>query len=532
MFRDASRSPPFRSLTIVDEENSLALASPHRYETRVASIEDLAHEPVEGTRVDARIGDAKLHRGVPLQPSNSPLSQKEGLALPKVELREVATALRSPALDDAALDGSAPDSAASDIAAPACRNEASMALVLALQNPAREAQNAASSPARDDDVGPSLGSRQPGCVSGNDALQPTDPRVAGPLGALSQERREARRGVASPEVDSTSSLQPAAPWSGAEVPAGEDPEPPCAAAVGGEPASAPAFAEAEGRAPLLLLEGAKPLPNVSMPGNVSASETIDSAPRPCLARITEVSGTEAGGDAPFPLLPTRQLASPGATGSSSAFGHLSPLISEGEKVVFRVDAAFVVPLYEWENWSIVLQARALKVLLSEYVDPSDSVTSAIRSISPRRVCPDTISSAVRTLVRAVRNCRPLVEGRWVLHADASNTGIGGFLSLCGYKKRAVAFAFRRLSKKEKKLNITERETLAVMYCLDEFRPLTRRSDVLVRSDNTSVCDYFDDYCAPLARKLNIAFERDAFRIDLCHISGDRNIVADALSRAE
>ncbi len=119
---------------------------------------------------------------------------------------------------------------------------------------------------------------------------------------------------------------------------------------------------------------------------------------------------------------------------------------------------------------------------------------------------------------------------FILCTDASDIGLGGILMQeRNGKPQPIPYASRLCTSAERNYSITERETLAVIYCLERFRDMILDYKVKVWTDHTAIQSLFKhkNLRSRLARwfmtlqKYEVTFE---------YIPGKKNAAADALSR--
>lgn len=118
-----------------------------------------------------------------------------------------------------------------------------------------------------------------------------------------------------------------------------------------------------------------------------------------------------------------------------------------------------------------------------------------------------------------------------LHTDASIKGVGAVLMLDGEKGlQPVTFISRRLTPAEERYHINELECLALVWSLNRLRHHVYGRHLTVKTDS-SVLRWLSqkkDLNGRLARWIITLQE---YSIDIQHLSGSSNAVADALSRA-
>lgn len=136
----------------------------------------------------------------------------------------------------------------------------------------------------------------------------------------------------------------------------------------------------------------------------------------------------------------------------------------------------------------------------------------------------------QALVSAPILSQPDFSEPFVIQSDASDTGIGGILSqtLDG-AERVIAYASRSLSKSERNFSVTERECLAVIFCIEKFRPYIEGVHFTVRTDHHSLL-WLNNIKNPSGRLARWAVRLRQFSFTLVHRKGRDNVVPDALSR--
>ncbi len=119
---------------------------------------------------------------------------------------------------------------------------------------------------------------------------------------------------------------------------------------------------------------------------------------------------------------------------------------------------------------------------------------------------------------------------FILCTDASDIGLGGILmQKRNGKPQPTAYASRLCTSAERNYSITERETLAVIYCLERFRDMILDYKVKVWTDHTAIQNLFKhkNLRGRLARWF-MTFQE--YEVNFKYIPGKKTAAADALSR--
>ncbi|KAG0436062.1 Transposon Tf2-9 polyprotein [Dictyocoela muelleri] len=110
-----------------------------------------------------------------------------------------------------------------------------------------------------------------------------------------------------------------------------------------------------------------------------------------------------------------------------------------------------------------------------------------------------------------------------LETDASKEITGGVLSQTG---KPIGFYSYKLSKTELNYSITEKETLALLKALFHFKPIFFNSKVIVYTDNKNIIP--DKPLPNREERWKILLQE--FDLEIKHIEGKENFIADSLSR--
>lgn len=120
---------------------------------------------------------------------------------------------------------------------------------------------------------------------------------------------------------------------------------------------------------------------------------------------------------------------------------------------------------------------------------------------------------------------------FVLCVDASDVGVGGVLCQSESDQlMPVAYMSQKLDKYQRKYSVIEKEALAIIKCIEKFEPYLDKKTVIYSDHNPlKFVNTLKTKNARLARWALILQGKD---IEIRHISGKENIVADALSRPD
>lgn len=118
-----------------------------------------------------------------------------------------------------------------------------------------------------------------------------------------------------------------------------------------------------------------------------------------------------------------------------------------------------------------------------------------------------------------------------LYTDASSQGIGAVLTQkTGKEYLPLVFLSRRLKPAEEKYHSNEQECLALVWAIDKCKPYTYGRQLEVMTDN-SVLSWLTKKTDITGKYARWILALQDHSLDVKHISGKANIVADALSRA-
>lgn len=126
--------------------------------------------------------------------------------------------------------------------------------------------------------------------------------------------------------------------------------------------------------------------------------------------------------------------------------------------------------------------------------------------------------------------RPDPDAEFILHCDASNTGLGSVITqIMNGEEKVIAYASRALRKNELNYSTTERECLAIKFAIEKFRPYVEGSIFTVITDHSALQWLFKKK-DPVGRLGRWAQELMSYDFKIVHRKGKYNVVPDALSR--
>ncbi len=125
---------------------------------------------------------------------------------------------------------------------------------------------------------------------------------------------------------------------------------------------------------------------------------------------------------------------------------------------------------------------------------------------------------------------PRFDLQFILEVDVSNIGVGGILKqLVDDKELTVRYASRSLKPAERNYSTIERELLAIVYSIKEFRHYLGNKFIL-RTDHKPLV-YLRQIKDSRGRVARWLLFLEQFNFEVVHLKGDKNVIADHLSRA-
>ena len=167
---------------------------------------------------------------------------------------------------------------------------------------------------------------------------------------------------------------------------------------------------------------------------------------------------------------------------------------------------------------------------SDLIEPLVAMTRKGAIIEPK---PEAVRS-FELLKDAVRSAPVLAlmkdTGDFVLQTDASLYALGAALYQWQEGElRPLGFASRSLSKHERNYCTTRREVLGVIFGLRSFKNLITGHHVTVECDHAAIIHY-QSTPEPMSQVARHLDELSSFDMDIVYVQGEKNVVADFLSR--
>ena len=110
-----------------------------------------------------------------------------------------------------------------------------------------------------------------------------------------------------------------------------------------------------------------------------------------------------------------------------------------------------------------------------------------------------------------------------IHTDASNVQLGAVISQGG---KPIAFYSRKLNDAQTRYTTTERELLAIVETLKEYRNILLGHEIIVYTDHKNLT--YQNFNTDRVMRWRLIIEE--YGPTLKYVKGETNIVADALSR--
>ena len=160
---------------------------------------------------------------------------------------------------------------------------------------------------------------------------------------------------------------------------------------------------------------------------------------------------------------------------------------------------------------------------SELLAPLTRLTSKDVKFAWTEVEQKAFDAIKRTLSRETLLAYPQFDKKFVIHTDASDTQLGAVIS---QDSKPIAFYSRKLSDTQKRYTTTEQELLSIVETLKEFRNILLGHKIVVYTDHRNLT--YKNFNTDRVMRWRLAIEE--YCPELIYIKGEKNVVADALSR--
>lgn len=146
-------------------------------------------------------------------------------------------------------------------------------------------------------------------------------------------------------------------------------------------------------------------------------------------------------------------------------------------------------------------------------------------------CEQAFKKIKNCLVSAPVLTCPDFNRPFTLQTDASGYGVAGVLSQnFDDGERVICYLSRSLTKAEKNYSSTERELLAIVWCIEKLRPYLEGSKFSVITDHHSLI-WLNNLKNPTGRLARWAVRLQQYDFTILHRKGKDHVVPDLLSRA-
>ena len=112
-----------------------------------------------------------------------------------------------------------------------------------------------------------------------------------------------------------------------------------------------------------------------------------------------------------------------------------------------------------------------------------------------------------------------------IHTDSSDYQLGGVVSQRG---KPIAFFSRKLNSAQGNYTTTDKELLGIVETLKEFRYIVMGYRIIVWTDHQVLCSLKAEHDSQRVMRQRLLLEE--YGAEIRHIQGEKNVVADTLSR--
>ena len=206
----------------------------------------------------------------------------------------------------------------------------------------------------------------------------------------------------------------------------------------------------------------------------------------------------------------------------------------------QTDPKKIVAVQEWPIPKSVRDVRASLGLASYYrrfVPGFASIAGPLHSLLVKgkkfvwnAETQESFNRLKLALISSPMLAMPIDDGEFVLDTDASDFAIGAVLSQKqGGDERVIAYASRRLDRRERNYCITQKELLAVVYFVRYFRQYLLGHQFKIRTDHPALT-WLRRTPKPIGQQARWLEILEEFEFSIEHRAGNRHGNADAMSR--
>ena len=167
--------------------------------------------------------------------------------------------------------------------------------------------------------------------------------------------------------------------------------------------------------------------------------------------------------------------------------------------------------------------RDMWIRRSELMTPLTRLTSKIATWNWTEVEQKAFNDIKTVISQETLLTYPDFDNIFDVHTDASEKQLGAVLSQNG---KPIAFYSRKLNPAQTRYTTTERELLAIVETLKEFRNILLGQRLRVHTDHKNLT--FKHFNTDRVMRWRLVLEE--FGPELVYVRGEKNVVADALSR--
>ena len=174
---------------------------------------------------------------------------------------------------------------------------------------------------------------------------------------------------------------------------------------------------------------------------------------------------------------------------------------------------------------IINYYRDMWIHRSEILAPLTSMTSKQAKWNWDSKCQKSFDAIKKIVSRETLLSYPNFNEPFEIHTDASKQQLGAVIS---QNKQPIAFYSRKLNPAQVNYTTTERELLSIVETLKEFRNILLGQQIKVYTDHKNLT--YKTFNTERVMRWRLILEE--YGPELIYIQGNKNIVADALSRLE